>query len=289
MRTYGITRDPNTMQFMIVFRYAEFGDLRNYLYSKFKNLKWKEKLHMLQTIAADIQRVHKAEFTHQDFHSGNILILQWSNGSEPIIAAVTDLGLSQKIKVDNVEEEKGSGGKTEKKSYGVLPYVSPEVLCGQPYTKAADVYSFGIILAEITTGKPPFNEIPYDSYLAILICNGLRPEFAKGTPQRYVDFAMRCMDADPSKRPDSSEIKKPFAEWYSVFSWSEKKLSEEELAIKEEFEMADKIIPTLSTEINLKTKHISQLLNYSNLPKPISYGKSKLLLFKLYLIALSSF
>ncbi|CAB4379573.1 unnamed protein product [Rhizophagus irregularis] len=40
--------------------------------------------------------------------------------------------------------------------YGVLPYMSPEVLCGRPYTKAADIYSFGIIrlLSANVTEKP---------------------------------------------------------------------------------------------------------------------------------------
>ncbi|RHZ76135.1 hypothetical protein Glove_203g46 [Diversispora epigaea] len=58
---------------------------------------------------------------------------------------VTDFGLSKLI---------GSNPKRRLFS-GVLPYVAPEVLSGEEYTKAADVYSFGIIAYEIITGIPP--------------------------------------------------------------------------------------------------------------------------------------
>ncbi|RHZ44220.1 hypothetical protein Glove_750g46 [Diversispora epigaea] len=43
-----------------------------------------------------------------------------------------------------------------KNIFGVLPYIAPEVLSGEGYTKAADVYSFGIIAYEIITGFPPY-------------------------------------------------------------------------------------------------------------------------------------
>ncbi|GBC43041.2 kinase-like domain-containing protein [Rhizophagus irregularis DAOM 181602=DAOM 197198] len=58
--------------------------------------------------------------------------------------------------------------------YGVLPYMAPEVLRGEPYTKAADIHSFGIIMWEMTSGIPA-----------------------------------RCWNNDPEKRPTSSEFKNP--------------------------------------------------------------------------------
>lgn len=39
--------------------------------------------------------------------------------------------------------------------FGVLPYIAPEVLVNKEYTKAADIYSFGIIVDEVVTGFAP--------------------------------------------------------------------------------------------------------------------------------------
>ncbi|RIB17854.1 hypothetical protein C2G38_2087280 [Gigaspora rosea] len=39
-----------------------------------------------------------------------------------------------------------------------------------------------------------------------MICNGLRPKFAPGTPDCYVELANHCMNSDPDKRPNVNEI-----------------------------------------------------------------------------------
>jgi serine/threonine protein kinase len=52
VRCYGITKDPETNNFMIVMEYAQNGSLRNHLNNKFNSfLKWKNKLFSLYTIA----------------------------------------------------------------------------------------------------------------------------------------------------------------------------------------------------------------------------------------------
>ncbi|CAI2202152.1 10777_t:CDS:1, partial [Funneliformis geosporum] len=91
--------------------------------------------------------------------------------------------------------------------YGVLPYVAPEVLRGKTYTKAADIYSFGMILYEIITELPPFNDMPYNEVLAMKICQGLRPKFIDiKLPPFISQLIDRCLDADPLKRPTADEL-----------------------------------------------------------------------------------
>ncbi len=46
------------------------------------------------------------------------------------------------------------------------------MLDGKPYTFASDVYSFRIIMVEMSTGKPPYESVPHDERLALAICNG---------------------------------------------------------------------------------------------------------------------
>ncbi|CAI2173723.1 18065_t:CDS:2 [Funneliformis geosporum] len=135
----------------------------------------------------DINKLHELEYCHKNLHSGNILL-------EKSASFLTDFGLS------------GPANKSSNEVYGVLPYVAPEVLYGNSYTTAADIYSFGIIMIELSSGKPPHHDKKHDNNLAIAICNGLRPDFGKGTPEFYKDLAYRCMDANLDQRPTANEL-----------------------------------------------------------------------------------
>ena len=48
------------------------------------------------------------------------------------------------------------------KVFGVMPFVAPEVLEGKPYTQAADICSFGMIMYFVANGKQPFANRAYD-------------------------------------------------------------------------------------------------------------------------------
>ncbi|CAI2192517.1 5245_t:CDS:1, partial [Funneliformis geosporum] len=51
--------------------------------------------------------------------------------------------------------------------YGVLPFVAPEVLRGQPYTLSSDIYSFSMILWEFISGVFPFDNKAHDFQLSL--------------------------------------------------------------------------------------------------------------------------
>ncbi|RIB16832.1 hypothetical protein C2G38_2038257 [Gigaspora rosea] len=119
------------------------GSLRQNLV-EVSQLEWKDKLNILNGIAFDLESIHSQELVHRDLHSGNILqedALQY--------AYITDLGLTKNEK--------------DGKICGIIPYIAPEVLVGQPYTKASDIYSLGVIMTEISTGQRAFDGIPFDN------------------------------------------------------------------------------------------------------------------------------
>src|SRR3954451_1426894 len=179
----------------MVLEYAENDNLRKYLKTNFLNLTWNQKLQFLVYISYNLYIIHDQKYVHKDLHSGNILQF---NTNDKDLAKITDLGLAQLI----------NNSKTSNSSSvcGVLPYIAPEVLDGRPYTFASDVYSFGIIMVEMSTEKPPYGSVSHDEKLALAICNGLRPKIAKGTPQCYIDLVNQCLDANPEKRPSVSEL-----------------------------------------------------------------------------------
>ncbi|CAI2190065.1 17950_t:CDS:1, partial [Funneliformis geosporum] len=50
--------------------------------------------------------------------------------------------------------------------YGILPFIAPEVLRGQPYFLASDIYSFSMIMWEFISGILPFNNQAHDFQLS---------------------------------------------------------------------------------------------------------------------------
>ena len=95
--------------------------------------------------------------------------------------------------------------------------MAPEVLRGKPYTKAADIYSFGIIMWEFKSGVPAFNDVPHDYNLSLSICKGLRPKIVEGTEIIYARLMKRCWDSDPNKRPTADELVEILSFWRDYY------------------------------------------------------------------------
>ncbi|RIB17330.1 hypothetical protein C2G38_2246446 [Gigaspora rosea] len=136
-------------------------------------------------------------------------------------------------------------------------------------------------MTEMSTGRPPHYDIEYDEILAIKICNGLRPEFAEGTPECYIQLANQCMDSNPSNRPTASYIYGELSKWYNIVDRDFAK-NKNELTILKSFQAADAIISTLPTELPIcaKDKLTSKLLTFRGLSDPInSFEKLVITLF----------
>ncbi|RHZ82341.1 hypothetical protein Glove_109g203 [Diversispora epigaea] len=276
---YGITQDPETRSYVMVLDYAKDGSLREYLKSNFNNINWTQKLYYLCELSFRLRNIHKLDIVHQDFHPGNILSSNFKNKIR-----ISDFGLSKLIVKNANRPEK-------KNIFGVLPYIAPEVLSGEEYTKAADVYSFGIIAYEIVTGFPPYPDVPHehDNDLALQICNGLRPKIPFHTPKLITRTIMRCWDARDTHRPTFKEVNKKLWKYWKDYSdyLKEGKNKDSEIVIQikiaEEFSAnqnhgfifhwrkeSTNITTTTPTPLNYRpqTIYTSRLLNYSNLPKP---------------------
>src|ERR1043165_4088244 len=68
LKLYGITKDPETQEFIMIIQFADQGNLRHNLSSNFNNFLWKEKIGMLSCLAMDLKNLHKLGYFHKDFH-----------------------------------------------------------------------------------------------------------------------------------------------------------------------------------------------------------------------------
>ena len=92
---------------------------------------------------------------------------------------MADFGLSRKI---------AESSSSVSKIFGVIPYIDPKTLNGgQNYKldKKSDVYSVGVLMWQISSGRMPFKNVDYDVKLTMDILNGKRENIIDGTPPEY--------------------------------------------------------------------------------------------------------
>ena len=158
--------------------------------------------------------------------------------------------------------------------------MAPEVLRGSQYTKAADIYSFGIIMNELMSEEIPYHDIPHDQILTFGICKGLRPKISEDTPKLLADLIMKCWDAKAENRPTAKELCQVLKKWssecgdgdYNKCDPSSEIYSqiEECIKIKERKLKNDKDIPKKFQIRHPQAIYTSRLLNFKNLPEPVN-------------------
>ncbi|GBC01061.1 hypothetical protein RclHR1_04050004 [Rhizophagus clarus] len=231
---HGFTKNPDTLNYMVVIAYANKGNLRDNL-TKVTENNWKQKLFMLYQIIFGLNNIHRENLVHRDFHDGNILnhlnyehkksrlfsdFHKKKEGNKIDEVFISDLGLCQSVKFLKKYD-----------IYGVIPFMAPEVLRGKPYTSASDIYSFSMIMWEFTSGIPPFNNRAHDLQLSLSICKGERPEIIENTPQCYVDLMKKCWSEDPFKRPSAKEVIDVFENWiFRPRDYNNKKISNDNIS-----------------------------------------------------------
>ncbi|CAI2170043.1 13045_t:CDS:2 [Funneliformis geosporum] len=197
---FGVTREPSGY-YMMVTNFANEGDLNSYIKKRHQDLKWERIIRLSRDIAKALRGLHRKGLIHRDLHSGNILNHVTCNGIT--WTWLGDLGLS--VKEEDVERLVMENGPL----FGKIGYMAPEVLrCTQIYTKAADVYSFGMILWELTSCRMPFSNMRQDIHLIYEIIDGKRPKVVEGTPPAFAKLIEDCWQSDPNLRPTMEVVHK---------------------------------------------------------------------------------
>ncbi|RIA86641.1 kinase-like domain-containing protein, partial [Glomus cerebriforme] len=97
-------------------------------------------------ITSGLISIHKSNIIHRDIHSGNILLNSTNHISKySKEAVICDLGISKSALESTDDKVYGI--------YGITSYIAPEVFKTQKYTSASDIYSLGMIMWELMTGR----------------------------------------------------------------------------------------------------------------------------------------
>jgi serine/threonine protein kinase len=129
------------------------------------------------------------------------------------------------------------------------------------------------LFCEIISGLPPYHNLPHDEFLALKICQGLRPKFNNiKVPPLLEKLIDQCLDADPLKRPTANELYNIFYNWMDEAFKNYKKDSEFCKQHKEAEEFNRSVI-SKSSKVSLpyathpQAIYISRLLDYKDLPE----------------------
>ncbi len=101
-------------------------------------------------IADALAHAHDRGIVHRDLKGSNVMVTPDGR------VKVLDFGLATRLDRDEISELTLSYTSVESKLVGTLPYMAPEVLRGQKGDRLSDLWSLGVLLYELATGKLPF-------------------------------------------------------------------------------------------------------------------------------------
>jgi serine/threonine protein kinase/Tfp pilus assembly protein PilF len=173
--------EENT-QTSIVMEYIDGESLRTKINNGFSDLN--EILDIINQICWGLSEAHKADIVHRDIKPENILIDKNDR------VKILDFGLAKLKGVSKLTKEAST--------LGTIHYMSPEQIQGQEVDHRSDIWSLGVVLYEMLTGKVPFMG-DYEQAVVYSILND-QPELPAEIPPDLKHIITTCLEKDPANR-----------------------------------------------------------------------------------------
>lgn len=177
----------------IIMELFKTPNLKQQIHDQLDNLHWRLNALLLECAQA-LEHMHTVGWVHRDIKPDNFLV------NEENHIRLIDFTLALKIKKGL---GKFFGGKTA--VAGTHSYMSPEQIRGQACDQRADIYSFGVMVYELITGKVPFTGINPQE----LLTKHLKTKPAalsminRNVHAGFADLVHRMLAKEPDERPDS--------------------------------------------------------------------------------------
>ncbi|XP_043698498.1 probable serine/threonine-protein kinase At1g01540 [Telopea speciosissima] len=236
---------------MLVYEYVDNGNLDQWLHGEVgpvTPLTWDIRMNIILGTAKGLAYLHEGlepKVVHRDVKSSNILLdRQW-------YPKVSDFGLAKLL--------------CSERSYvttrvmGTFGYVAPEYACTGMLNERSDVYSFGILIMEIISGRNPveYNRPPGEvnlvDWLKTMVGNRKSEEVvdpklpempSSKALKRVLLVALRCVDPDAQKRPKMGHVIH-MLEADDLLFRDERRIGRESMRSHQEYQPTNQVVPRL--------------------------------------------
>lgn len=174
----------------IVMELIEGVTLMQYMKKK-GALGWKEALHFGVQISKALEHAHEKGIVHRDIKPQNIMILK--DGT----IKVADFGIAA---LESAQEKKSD------QTVGSVHYIAPEQARGEQPDPRSDIYSLGVVLYEMLTGKMPYDGDTAEQVALKHITGHAVPpqELNPDIPEELAEITLKAMNADINARYQSA-------------------------------------------------------------------------------------
>nr|CAD1838682.1 unnamed protein product [Ananas comosus var. bracteatus] len=195
----------------LVYEYMENGSLKDYLHSPGRSpLRWETRLQIAIDVANALEYLHfycDPPLCHRDIKSSNILV------DENFVAKVADFGLAHASRIGAISFEP-----VNTDIRGTPGYMDPEYVVTQELTEKSDVYSYGVLLLELVTGRKAIQDnknllewsqkfILSDSSLPELVDPSIRDSFDFEQLHLIVGIIQWCTQREGRLRPSIKQVR----------------------------------------------------------------------------------
>ncbi|KZV34934.1 Nodulation receptor kinase precursor [Dorcoceras hygrometricum] len=191
---------------LLIFDYMSNGSLATFLHVHNADapINWATRIQIAKDVARGLFYLHnKVGITHGNLTSSNVLLDEHKN------AKISDYGLSRLMS--------SASNANVVATSGALGYRAPELSELRKATTKTDIYSFGVIMLELLTGRSPGDGMDLPQWVASIVrkewTNGvfdvelMRDQSVSGDELlSTLKLALRCVDLSPSDRPEALPI-----------------------------------------------------------------------------------
>ena len=189
-----ITEDEYTY---LVMEFCENGNLLDFVNNNGRLSETQARRYFSQLLSA-LEYLHNVKFVaHRDLKAENVLLDRYNN------IRLIDFGLSNIFTEENPQLSTACGSPA---------YASPEMICGKKYTKAADIWSAGVLLYAMVCGELPFDDGNVQRLLQKIAHT--EPTYPPFLSQQLYDLLTKLMNKKPEQRITLEKIKEH--PWFSA-------------------------------------------------------------------------